>query len=59
MFAKDTVIAVWKMNNINRSITEVFLSHSDRGIQYACKEFSNYLKASPLVKQSMSRKGNY
>lgn len=58
MFAKDTVIAAWKMANINRSITEPLLFHSDRGIQYACKEFTNYLNANPLVKQSMSRKGN-
>jgi putative transposase len=58
MYAKDTVIAAWKMANINRKITEPLLFHSDRGIQYACKEFTNYLNASPLVKQSMSRKGN-
>ena len=44
--------------NINRSITEPLLFHSDRGIQCACKEFRNYLKDKPLVKQSMSRKGN-
>lgn len=58
MYAKDTVIAAWKMANINRKITEPLLFHSDRGIQYACKEFTNYLKANPLVTQSMSRKGN-
>ena len=56
MFAKDTVIAAWKMANINRSITEPLLFHSDRGIQYACKAFTNYLKSNLLVKQSMSRK---
>ena len=32
--------------------------HSDRGVQYACHEFRNLLKANPLVTQSMSRKGN-
>jgi hypothetical protein len=57
-----------QMANINRRITEPLLFHcfacsskalgSNRGIQYACKEFTNYLKANPLVKQSMSRKGN-
>lgn len=41
------------MDNINRDITEPLLFHSDRGIQYACKAFTNC-----LVKQSMSRKGN-
>ena len=58
MFAKDTVIAAWKMANINRDITEPLLFHSDRGIQYACNAFTNYLEANPLVTQSMSRKGN-
>ena len=56
MFAKDTVIAAWKMANINRSITGPLLFHSDRGIKYACKAFTNYLKSNILVKQSMSRK---
>ena len=31
--------------------------HSDQGIQYACDNFRNYLKAYKMV-QSMSRKGN-
>ena len=46
------------MANINRNITEPLLFHSDRGIKYACKAFTNYLKSNRLVKQSMSRKGN-
>ena len=58
MFTKDAVIPVWKMANINRNITEPLLFHSDRGIKYACKAFTNYLKSNRLVKQSMSRKGN-
>lgn len=58
MFAKDTVVAAWKMANINRTINKPLLFHSDRGIQYACREFTNHLKANLLVKQSMSRKGN-
>ena len=58
MFTKDTVIPAWKMANINSNITEPLLFHSDRGIQYACKAFTNYLKSNHLVKQSMSRKGN-
>jgi len=33
------------------------LFHSDRGIQYASKEFTTAI-ANPLIKQSMSRKGN-
>jgi putative transposase len=58
MFTKDTVIPAWKMANINRNITEPLLFNSDRGIQYACKAFTNYLKSNRLVKQSMTRKGN-
>jgi putative transposase len=58
MFTKDTVIPAWKMAHINRKITEPLMFHSDRCIQYACKAFTNYLKSNPLVKQSMSRKGN-
>jgi putative transposase len=58
MFTKDTVIPAWKMAHINRNITEPLMFHSDRCIQYACKAFTNYLKSNPLVKQSMSRKGN-
>ena len=46
------------MANINRNIAEPLLFHSDRGIKYACKAFTNYLKSNRLVKQSMSRKGN-
>jgi transposase InsO family protein len=59
MFAKHTVVATWKMANINRKITQSLLFYSDRGIQYACKEFTNHLKVNSLVKQSMSRKGNF
>ena len=58
MFAKDTVIAAWKMANINRKIADPLLFHFDRGIQYAFKAFTNYLKSYLLVKQSMRRKGN-
>ena len=43
MLTKDTVIATWKMANINRKITESLLFDSDRGVQYACKTFTNYL----------------
>jgi len=58
MFAKDTTVNAWRMANINRKINAPLLFHSDRGIQYACKEFTNHLKANSLVTQSMSRKGN-
>jgi putative transposase len=58
MYAKDTVIPAWKMANDNRKINTPLIFHSDRGIQYACKEFTNYLGRDELVTRSMSRKGN-
>ncbi len=54
----DTVIPAWKMAIKNRPIVNELIFHSDRGVQYACHEFRNLLKAHPLVTQSMSRKGN-
>jgi putative transposase len=43
MYAKDTVIPAWKMANDDRKINAPLIFDSDRGIQYACKEFTNYL----------------
>jgi putative transposase len=57
MSAKETVIASWKMAIKNRPIGDKLIYHSDRGVQYACEDFSNILKRAS-VKQSMSRKGN-
>lgn len=56
--ANRTVIPAWKAACQRRPITGKLIFHSDRGIQYACKEFTEKLKASKLVTQSMSRKGN-
>ena len=58
MKTADTVTPAWKMAVKNRPITTELIFHSDRGVQYACHEFKNILKAYPMVKQSMSRKGN-
>jgi len=58
MYAKDTVVPAWKMANDNRKINTPLIFHSDRGIQYACKEFVNYLDRNELVTRSMSRKGD-
>lgn len=54
----DTVVPAWKMAIRNRPLITELIFHSDRGVQYACHEFRNILKAHPMVKQSMSRKGN-
>ena len=56
--AAETIIPAWIMAVWNRPITQELIFHSDRGIQYACQEFTNILKANKLVVQSMSRKGN-
>ena len=41
-----------------RTIDKPLIFHSDRGVQYASKEFRKQLKANCLIVQSMSRKGN-
>ena len=56
MYAKDTVVPAWKMANDNRKINAPLIFHSDRGIQYACKEFTNYLGRDELVTRSMNKK---
>ena len=57
MKAGDTTVAAFKMATKNRPIVDSLLFHSDRGVQYACSEFTQELKKWP-IKQSMSRKGN-
>jgi len=58
MQATHTSVAAWKMALTARPVTTEIIFHSDRGVQYACGEFTRLLKANPRVKQSMSRKGN-
>ena len=56
--AKETVIPAWSMAKINRPITGSMIFHSDRGVQYACSEFTGLLNKNKFIRQSMSRKGN-
>jgi transposase InsO family protein len=60
MMAKDTSVAAFKMALQNSSITtnQKLIFHSDRGIQYACEEFTNELSKHKNIERSMSRKGN-
>lgn len=58
MSAENTSIAAWRMAVRNRPITSKLLFHSDRGIQYACNDFTNLLGSYSDVERSMSRKGN-
>ncbi len=56
--AKNTTIAAWNMAIRNRPLTQKFIFHSDRGIQYACGEFSKLLESNPMaIIRSMSGKG--
>lgn len=56
--AKNTSIAAWKMAVKNRTPSEKLIFHSDRGIQYACNDFTQLLDSYKCVERSMSRKGN-
>lgn len=58
MSADETIVPAWKAACQKRAITRELIFHSDRGIQYACQEFRRLLDARPMVRQSMSRKGN-
>lgn len=58
MQADQTVIPAWKEAIRQRPPQEELIFHSDRGIQYCCKQFQDLLNARPRVRQSMSRKGN-
>ena len=57
MTARDTVLRAFQMALKNRCITTSMIFHLDRGVQYACQAFTEYLEAGK-VRQSMSRKGD-
>jgi hypothetical protein len=50
MKASDTTIAAWKMAIINRPVNQSLLFYSDRGVQYACTDFREQLKALSVCK---------
>lgn len=54
----DTTVPAWKMAIRRRPAGQGLIFHSDRGVQYACPEFTGLLKANGKVVQSMSGKGN-
>lgn len=58
MQTQKTVIPAMKMALCHRPVVGPLIFHSDQGIQYASNEFRSLLKAYPLIKQSMSRRGN-
>ena len=57
MSAKQTSIAAFNQAQARRPVAEGLIFHSDRGIQYACGDFTDLLKQHECI-QSMSRKGN-
>jgi putative transposase len=58
MSVEETSLAAWRMAIKNRSITKGLLFHSDRGVQYASKKFTNVVDSYKIITRSMSRKGN-
>jgi putative transposase len=56
--AAETIIPAWMMATWKRPVIQELIFLSDRGIQYACDEFSKILKANKMITRSMSRKGN-
>ncbi len=57
MSASQTSIAAFSQAVARRSPTPEMIFHSDQGVQYACREFTDILSAYGIT-QSMSRKGN-
>ena len=55
--ATHTSLAAFQQALARRSPEPGMLFHSDRGVQYACKEFTDHLAGRGIL-QSMSRKGN-
>ncbi len=60
MMAKDTSVSAFKMALQNRPLkpSKPLIFHSDRGIQYACEEFTKEVNKHKNIERSMSRKGN-
>ncbi len=56
--AATTTLPAFRMAVTNRLMSSQLIFHSDQGVQYACSEFTDILKRYPVIRQSMSRKGN-
>ena len=59
MSTKATTLPAWEMAINNRKIIKELIFHSDRGVQYANKLFTNLLDSNEFVKRSMSRRENH
>ena len=60
MKAKETTLEAFRVAILNRPLLAIdpLIFHSDRGIQYACKEFTSEIGKHKTVLLSMSAKGN-
>ena len=58
MSVEETSLAAWRMAIKNRSVEKDLIFHSDRGVQYANKKFTNVIESYKIITRSMSRKGN-
>lgn len=58
MTTENTVSKAWVNAIKNRTITDNFIFHSDRGVQYASNKMRIIFNTNTKITQSMSRKGN-
>jgi transposase InsO family protein len=58
MSTEETAFSAWKMAFTNRAPKKGLIFHSDRGIQYAGKKFTNVIDSYKIITKSMSRKEN-
>ena len=59
MSEEETSLAAFRMAITNRSIKKGLIFHSDRGVQYAGKQYTNVVDSYKIVVRSMRRKENY
>ena len=58
MTTRNTVMKAWLLAGKNRKISNKFIFHSDRGVQYASNQMTKLFSFNRKITQSMSRKGN-
>ena len=58
MSIEETSLSAWRMAIKKRCVEKGLLFHSDRGVQYANKKFTNVIDSYKMITRSMSRKGN-
>lgn len=58
MTTENTILKTWCLARETRAISDNFIFHSDRGVQYASKKMSSLFFFNRKISQSMSRKGN-